>query len=341
MKKPIPILLLAALLLFVVRAPAKNPSSAPLASTLAETERASTAATAPDADALPRVEVRTQTRAVVAENQQRSGGVETPRTIEDWRRMKAEDPHFEYKTPISFWGRVVDERGTPVAGAEAEIVITDLSTEGTTKVRVFSDVDGLFFLSDRAGKKLSVRVSKNGYRAPQTRNRFSFEYGDLTSPDHFRPDPRRPVVFTLVESAPVASLITREERVAFAPGAPITISGGASGQKVQLRLELMHNEKENAGEWAIRVSAPAGGVRLTTEEFPFEAPEGGFNAELVLDRSTPKPATWPDVYQGGQLYVKSGQLYGIITIKMIPGAKHLTYTLHVNATGSRRLEPRL
>ncbi|MDP1581224.1 MAG: carboxypeptidase-like regulatory domain-containing protein [Candidatus Didemnitutus sp.] len=277
----------------------------------------------------------------VVENQQEVGGVGTLRTVEDWRRMKAEDPYFEYKTPISFWGRVVDDRRTPVAGAEAEIVITDLSAEGTTKVKVFSDVDGLFSIANRSGKKLSVRVSKDGYRSPQTQNRFSFEYGDLTAADHFRPDARRPVVFTLVESAPVTELITREERVPLAPGASVSISSGSGGRNVRLQLELLRNEKENAGEWALRVSVPVGGVKLSTEEFPFEAPDAGFSADLILDRNTPKPATWPGVYQGGQFYVKTGQLYGVVTIKMIPGAKHLNFSLLFNPTGSRRLEPRL
>lgn len=100
----------------------------------------------------------------------------------------------QFKTPIEFYGLVIDEAGQPVAGAVASMSWTDLSKAGRSVRALHSDTRGSFTLNNVNGYHLSVRVEKAGYYTSIS-NRTSFFYAGQDV--NFKPDPARPVVFTL------------------------------------------------------------------------------------------------------------------------------------------------
>jgi len=73
------------------------------------------------------------------------------------------DPDIEWKAPINFWGRVVDENDLPVENAQVKFTWNDLSKAGTSQHFTNSDTQGSFALSNRKGKRLYVEVTKHGY----------------------------------------------------------------------------------------------------------------------------------------------------------------------------------
>src|SRR2546426_516510 len=87
---------------------------------------------------------------------------------------RAAESRKAWVTPISFYGKVVDEKGSPVADANVKFVVSDLSAEGTTEHAAKSDAKGLFTFMGK-GKGVSVYVSKDGYYTSQT-DRIAFEY---------------------------------------------------------------------------------------------------------------------------------------------------------------------
>lgn len=106
------------------------------------------------------------------------------RVLEDWR------------TPIAFYGKVVDQSNSPVAGAVVEFVVNDLSREGTTRYNRTSDSRGFFSLIKVTGKALTVTVHKEGYN-PSTQNPFTFIYSGENQ--NYSPNATAPETFILLD----------------------------------------------------------------------------------------------------------------------------------------------
>ena len=97
-----------------------------------------------------------------------------------WNEQAARDPKFEWKMPISFFGRIEDQNGQPVAGAKVVLQWTDLSQNGTSEKAVFSNEQGLFELRDVTGKRLAItQIDKEGYYASVHGVQTSFEYAEF------------------------------------------------------------------------------------------------------------------------------------------------------------------
>ena len=89
--------------------------------------------------------------------------------------MEKVDPNFEWKQPIDFYGKVLDEHEQPVANARVRFVWNDLSPTGTSEAETATDSSGLFSLRDKRGKGLSVYVSKEDYYSAGNARIANFE----------------------------------------------------------------------------------------------------------------------------------------------------------------------
>ena len=95
--------------------------------------------------------------------------VNTPDTPQQQRFLALFD------APISFFGRVVDETGSPVPGAVATMSAADKPWASGSKHEKLSDDGGLFEIDGLRGAELYVEVKRDGYY--QTANsRRSFRY---------------------------------------------------------------------------------------------------------------------------------------------------------------------
>ena len=65
-------------------------------------------------------------------------GMNDPRWSIYWKKRE-QDREFEWKTPIEFHGKVLDQDGNPVAGVAADIIWTDMSPDGSSHMQVTSD----------------------------------------------------------------------------------------------------------------------------------------------------------------------------------------------------------
>lgn len=254
-----------------------------------------------------------------------------------WRAMSEKDRFFEYKMPISFFGRVVDDAGAPIAGAKIKFTWTDLSTEGTSKRETESDSVGFFSLDGAVGKGLVVQVGKAGYKHFITKNRFSFEYAMFADPKYHVPDRANPVVFVLRKNREAEPLIVRENQEAeLEPGQSKVFSIGPSGATLTVERQVSPNEDPRS--WVARVSSSGGELALATAEFPFEAPENGYQSSVVINAQTPKPAVWQGD-NGTAFFVRTPQGYGRVTVRNTPGMAWVYVSSYFNPKpGSRNLE---
>ena len=76
---------------------------------------------------------------------------------------EALEDQAEWRTPIEFYGEVVDENTNPVSGAKIDFDANDTSASGTSVFHTQSDANGLFSIKNIQGKILGVKVSKEGY----------------------------------------------------------------------------------------------------------------------------------------------------------------------------------
>src|SRR5436190_22743785 len=72
-----------------------------------------------------------------------------------WNEREAKrriDPEYEWKTPINFFGRVVDENEQPVREATVVGQWSDLSPNGATVETRLTDNQGLFSIIGKTGR---------------------------------------------------------------------------------------------------------------------------------------------------------------------------------------------
>ena len=262
----------------------------------------------------------------------------------EWNRRMSIDRSWEWKIPINFYGKVVDENGEPVQGVQASLIWNDLSpTEGTSTTTVVSDAQGLFSLTGTTGKHLQVRITKEGYYS-FAKNQIGFEYAAYFDPDyHYAPDPSRPVVFHLKKKGEVEGLVFFEREIPVSLNSPVAvdlIKGKTDSAGGHLFIEVVSNGMPSrSGNWSAHLRVPGGGIQGSAEEFPFLAPPDGYEAEIVITQDTLKPPAWPGVYQGGGLFfIKTPEGYGRVEIRMIPGKSFLRLLSWFNPSGSRNLE---
>ena len=256
----------------------------------------------------------------------------------------------DWRTPINFYGKVVDERGEPVAGANISFGWTDLSPEGYSRATTTSDANGLFFLEGRTGKHLSVAVSKEGYYTSWS-NVDSFFYAGEN--ENFVPDRNAPVIFHLRKKGRGEHLIQKD----FPPGIgqiwQLRSDGTAieldlfKGTKVpvgtgQLRLEFwrdLSDKMANRFDWKLRLSVPGGGLIETDEEFAFQAPKDGYQSSVAIEMPAAKQSWRGEIRTKYYVRLPNGT-FGRIDIYLL--AYNGVFTVHsaVNPTGSRNLEPK-
>jgi hypothetical protein len=274
-----------------------------------------------------------------AEKRRKEMDEDRQRALEQWR------------TPIAFYGRVLDELGNPVPDVAIEFVCNDISKEGTTYYHTTSDGTGSFALTGVLGKGMSVHLSKQGYYVSKQDN-DSFEYGDPYN--HFAPDAANPVIFHLKKKGTAEPLIritglglrTMRDFLLTPDGRPVNISlkdGNSKPEgKGDLEVEFWASPPQPGSRqfaWRCRISVPGGGILPTVEQFPFLAPESGY---LQADEYAPDPASnqWTDRYER-TFFIRQGDgEYARVRVRVHASSNQPYFGIesYLNPSGSRNLE---
>jgi Carboxypeptidase regulatory-like domain len=264
-----------------------------------------------------------------------------------WKEIANYDPKFEWKMPINFYGKVVDENGKPIQGAAVRFQWTDMSETGTTEKITQTDEQGMFSLTNEKGKRLLVFVSSAGYHAVN-RGRASFEYAAFFEPNYIEPDSNDPVIFRMIKKGASEPLIQR---------GPILLRARNDGTSTNLDLTTARSTASGSGNLAVRISkGPSinnrfdwiatveglGGAGLihSTDEFMLMAPADGYQRKLTFAQKARD-----EQYQAQmqtRFYVKTGDgKYARVEMRIIPEYNEtaaLDLTVYLNPSGSRNLE---
>ena len=254
------------------------------------------------------------------------------------------DPEYEWKMPINFFGRVVDENEQPVPSAKVELSWTDLSQAGSSQAQTTTDAEGFFSLLNRTGRHLEVRVSKDGYYTPK-RQQISFDYAGFWETDYHVPDPNNPVLFHIRKKNQGEALRSGEIRPTMpADGTPMRfdlLNGGRLSPDGQLEIAAVTNTEKyppRIFNWRATILVPGGGLIEHTAEFPFEAPEDGYQPSVGFDMPTNAPDWKPLIEKSYFIEFGLPPRYGRIQVQINGGSQKASVRYWVNPSGSRNLE---
>ena len=283
----------------------------------------------------------------LSKEEKREAAKRMEKAKEEQRRAR-EEMKNEWKTPIRFYGKVVDENGEPVAGAKAHFSWTDLSPEGTSQADVYSNAQGLFSLSGVNGKFTTVDVEKEGYYTSRQKNRSSFEYAEKTDESFYKPDPSSPVIFHLQKKGEAEGMIQRQTLFGFKPdGSPgyLDLMDGKNRKDrsgdIVVRLTRGPEDEQRHFDCTIVFEALSGGLVESEDEFMFLAPETGYQPALQFHWNKDDPKWQMNLKK--KFYIKSreGKIFARVEADIISryndqAAINMTY--YVNPSGSRNLE---
>lgn len=269
-------------------------------------------------------------------------------TTEDRQRNRQEKEDRlldEWRTPIEFSGKVVNEEESPVQGAQIDFSCNDLSASGTSFYHATSDSQGLFSIKGIQGKLLTVKVSKSGYYTSK-RDNDSFYYSGLNV--NFKANAAIPMVFHLRKKGRGETLVAFKKSFRVPKdGTPVEIDlikGVAvpTGQG-HLRIECRTEKPEARGakyDWKCRVSVPGGGLALNIDEFGFLAPADGYENFDQIDMLTAVSERWQSNATRNYFVHTASGYFGRLNFEMISGGDHfcvIESALNPSA-GSRNLE---
>jgi len=236
-----------------------------------------------------------------------------------------------WQSKIVFYGQVKDEKGAPIPEAIVDLMINDASPEGISKHRMKTDVSGSFQVLNLKGKHLHIEVGKAGYYKSQESYR-SFQYAGPGV--NFVPNKSQPEIFRLHKKGQPAMLVALSRDI------PLT------GKDERININLLNLLSTKISEenvllevirpqapgspWTYRLSVERGGLLERTDPFEFQAPEEGYQPDLVIQT---KQIVDKDIY----LKFANGN-YARVRMGFLPGNTYLQVQSRLNPDGSRNLE---
>lgn len=248
-----------------------------------------------------------------------------PRWPERTRRLKA-DPQYEWKTPIEFYGKVVDQDGMPVAGATADVIWTDMSANGSSQMEATSGTAGLFSITGIHGKHMTVQVNKEGYYRQLTDAKSAFEYAGFWEPSYHIPDKEKPVIFRLRKKGEAAALVRYGPTLfGVKPDGTRAVFDLASGRKnsgrgdVSIRITKGAKSANKQFDWEVTLEAVGSGAGLleSQEEFMTAAPDAGYQPSWKFRQKAGEGKYQPEMQ--AKFFVKTaGGQFARIEVRVLP-----------------------
>jgi len=255
-------------------------------------------------------------------------------------------------TPISFYGKAIDDKGNPVPEAHIAYQAGDKidPNADSSKYSGTSDKDGGFWITGVHGVNLYVDVSKDGYyrTPPFDEHRGSYDGFTYAEPpsgtSSALPTESNPAIFVLRKKRNGVPLNHWGRSIQISKnGVPVNVKldTGRSTTDGDLQIESWTEDQQRDAhghyQWQCQVSVVGGGLVKRQEEFDFEAPAEGYQP---YDEIAPAQERWTSGIER-QYFVKTGGgNYARVRVEILTGRDQLlTVEGYYNPTpGDRNLE---
>lgn len=264
--------------------------------------------------------------------------------------------HEMANAPIDFFGKVVDEKGIPVAGASTFYIVGSFSFEGSPTLQgPNTDATGLFSITGKRGPDFSIRIEHSEYYKTSSADQ-QFEYARKAyMPGKEPPSPptkENPAIFVLKKKGIAEPLVHHQRIKTQLPmnAAPVTInvkSGQAGGGGNEVISITMKSDGDKLPlntfhpfDWSVTIEAPGGGIVERTDALDFEAPADGYVPQQTINMpaSLPKDAWKSDIQRDYFVKFASGN-YGRVRLNISGDKGRSIAEVFLNpASGDRNLE---
>ncbi len=205
-----------------------------------------------------------------------------------------------WRTPIVFFGKVVDENNQPITGVHidygANTLDETLTSEARNEGSTTSDTTGLFKISGIRGRSFVLELSRLGYYNSVS-NPPAFDYADELKIGNSVPDTKeRAMLFHMHSKGNPVALIERSGGL-HAPPDGTTMDFPLRGKtRSEIICHLQAQAWKGASDpqsgrydWRIKISLPEGGILESTSEFDFVAPASGYERSMEISVSKDDP----------------------------------------------------
>lgn len=250
-----------------------------------------------------------------------------------------------FANAVNFYGKVVDENGTPIQGARVRYAVPSnlLQIGKGTSEGPLTDGNGLFSITGKTGAGITVIVAHpDFYNTDQSSRQFSY----FRETDR-NPNASNPAVFVLRKKGTSEPLLKLKQVVRTVPKDGRAVRIGLSGEKagdMTVRAWTSPRAQGAANNapfaWKVRVEVPGGGLMANEDQFQFQAPESGYAPAIEYDMpASGIDGKWRDRLEQ-TYFVKLGNgNYARMRFQMIAGGNHFAVVeSYYNPSGSRNLE---
>jgi hypothetical protein len=200
---------------------------------------------------------------------------------------------------VVLYGRVVDQHGSPIEGAEVKVMPQEKPFADGTRVLIqTTDADGRFSVTGLRAFAVGIDTFKSGYfkisdvYSDQAASSRLIEYGLDSGKGKLYTDPSTPAVFTLFKPRDPEPLVSVKKTYTRIPrdGQMRTINlmpGDSSGiHVIEIRTWSDFDtvpEDQMKFSWKMEINVPGGGLVLTNGAFDFQAPAVGYQEKFVFN----------------------------------------------------------
>lgn len=247
------------------------------------------------------------------------------------------------QTPMDLFGIVIDEHDQPVPGTTVRISWNPLRGD-TQVVHLTTGLDGKFAFTGRKGRYVNVDVSKDGYDAVLGgRAQLPFNFAAPPGEKGYRSNLNQPEIFRLRKKGGNPALVHKDLRFVLPINGTLKIPllGGTAAGTGELEFTVEKSRKQSPFAWTAKAKIQGGGFIKAEGQFPFEAPEEGYQEERTW--------SFPLNEQGKQRHIDFEETYFVAfgsprkygRIKLWPKAdtEKLLMEYYFDPNGGRNLEP--
>ena len=247
---------------------------------------------------------------------------------------------------INFYGKVIDEKGAAVEGAQIRYSAPSsfLKIEKGNVDGPITDSKGLFSITGKRGAGIYVTASHpDYYNTEQSSCQFSyFENTDRN------PSASKPAIFMLRKKGTAEPLLKLKQVVKSVPknGRPVQVGfSGKNGGDLTVQAWTSPRPTGAANNapfaWKMRIAVPGGGLVAYDDQYQFNAPENGYVPTIDFDMpASGIDGKWRDRFEQTYFVKLTSGNYARMRFQMIAGGNHFAVVeSYYNPTpGSRNLE---
>ncbi len=250
----------------------------------------------------------------------------------------------ENQKPIEYYGKVVDQYGSPIADAEVQggvLLNVNFDASRTDIYTTKTNAEGLFEFDGLHGVSIGISIKKANYVSSPSGFRKPAG-GNQSTPT----DRATFVMWKLQGGEPLVhqNFIVKlqcdgtQEKVNLLKGT--TVSSNAD-MVIRFTRNPVQIVRGTPFEWTLTLEVPGGGLIEVHEPYLYEAPESGYQ-ETVTITTGPNPQSYADSARQAYYYKSADGKYGRISIDLQadfqPPPTYFGINIYLNPSGSRNLE---